>query len=106
MIMKKHAVITTYYCYGCEKPSQENLKQKFNFDGNIEDIYVNFSNKFDPFHMETIPNIGISKRKDLVYGKIFISQCLRISRKQSPAKMQVRRVLSSIRLLERRLVIV
>jgi hypothetical protein len=70
--MKKHAVITTYYCYGCKKPSQENLKQKFNFDGNIEDIYVNFSDKFDPSNVKTIPNIGTSKRKDLVYGKIFM----------------------------------
>jgi len=70
--MKKHAVITTYYCYGCEKPSQENLKQKFNFDGNIEDIYVNFSNEFDPFHMNSIPSVGITRRRDLVYGKIFV----------------------------------
>ena len=70
--MKKHALITTYYCNGCHQPSQENLKNRFNFDGNVEDIYVNFSNEFDPFHMETIPNVGMTKRKDLVYGKIFV----------------------------------
>jgi hypothetical protein len=70
--MKKHSVITTYYCNGCHEISQEHLKSKFNFDGDVEDIYVNFSNKFDPFNMEEIPNIGITGRKDLVYGKIFL----------------------------------
>jgi hypothetical protein len=70
--MKKHAVITTYYCNGCQQPSQENLKNKFNFDGDLEDIYVNFSNEFDPFNTEKIPNVGATRRKDLVYGKIFI----------------------------------
>jgi hypothetical protein len=70
--MKKHAVITTYYCNGCKRPSQEDLKNKFNFDGDVEDIYVNFSNEFDPFNMEKIPNVGITRRRDLVYGKIFV----------------------------------
>ena len=70
--MKKHAVITTYYCNGCQEPSQENLKNKFNFDGNVEDIYVNFSNEFDPFNMDKIPNVGVTRRRDLVYGKIFV----------------------------------
>ena len=70
--MKKHAVITTYYCNGCQQPSQENLKNKFNFDGNVEDIYVNFSNEFDPFNMDKIPNVGVTRRRDLVYGKIFV----------------------------------
>ena len=70
--MKKHSVITTYYCNGCHEISQEHLKSKFNFDGDVEDIYVNFSNKFDPFNIGEIPNVGITGRKDLVYGKIFL----------------------------------
>lgn len=70
--MKKYSVITTYYCNGCQKPSSEDLKNKFNYDGNLDDIYVNFSNEFDPFNMEKIPDVGISRRKDLVYGKIFL----------------------------------
>jgi hypothetical protein len=70
--MKKHSVITTYYCYGCQKPSQQDLKNKFNYDGDVEDIYVNFTNEFDPFNMDSIPNIGVTRRRDLVYGKIFV----------------------------------
>jgi hypothetical protein len=70
--MKKHAVITTYYCYGCQKPSQQDLKNKFNYDGDVGDIYVNFSNEFDPFNMDSIPNVGVTRRRDLVYGKIFV----------------------------------
>jgi hypothetical protein len=70
--MKKYSIITTYYCNGCQKPQQEELKNKFNYDGDINDIYVNFSNEFDPFDTTKIPNIGITKRRDLIYGKIFM----------------------------------
>lgn len=70
--MKKYAIITTHYCYGCQQLSQGNLKNKFNYDGDENDIYVNFSNEFSPFDFTKIPNVGNSKRKDLVYGKLFL----------------------------------
>jgi hypothetical protein len=70
--MKKYSIVTTYYCNGCQKPQQEELKNKFNYDGDVNDIYVNFSNEFDPFNMTKIPNIGITNRRDLIYGKIFM----------------------------------
>lgn len=69
--MKKYALITTYYCIGYEKPSIEYLKTRFNYDGDIEDLYVNFSNDFDPWHKDNL-NVGLSGRKDLVYGKIYM----------------------------------
>jgi len=69
--MKKNAVITTYYCNDCLEPSKDQLKKKFNIDGETEDIFVNFSSEFDPFHIEKILDVGLSKRKDLVFGKIF-----------------------------------
>lgn len=69
--MKKYSLITTSFCTNCAEPSKELLKHKFNYDGDIEDIFVNFSNLFSPFDFTKIPNIGISKRRDLVYGKIF-----------------------------------
>jgi hypothetical protein len=68
----KNAIITTYYCNGCTKPSKEECKQRFAYDVNSEDFYINFSDDFDPFNFGNIPNIGHSKRKDLVFGKIFI----------------------------------
>jgi hypothetical protein len=70
--MKKYSLITTSYCLNCIKPSKEELSNKFNYDGELSDIYVNFSNTFSPFNFELIPNVGITKRKDLVYGKIFL----------------------------------
>lgn len=69
--MKKNAIVTTYYCNLCEKPNILELRKRFNFDINDEDFFVNFSNDFDPFNMQLIPNVGPSKRKDLVFGKIF-----------------------------------
>lgn len=69
--MKKYSLITTNFCLNCSEPNKEFLKLKFNYDGKIDDIFVNFSNKYSPFDVTNIPNVGISKRKDLVYGKIF-----------------------------------
>jgi hypothetical protein len=69
--MKKNAVITTYYCKNCGQPTKETLKTRFNYDGNTEDFFINFSNDFDPWNIESIPYVGPSKRKDLVFGKIF-----------------------------------
>lgn len=69
--MKKNAVITTYYCNNCDQPTKEILKTRFNYDGNTEDIFINFSNEFDPFHFDRISDVGPTKRKDLVFGKIF-----------------------------------
>lgn len=69
--MKKYSLITTSYCSNCIEPTKEELSNKFNYDGDISDIYVNFSNNFSPFEYKNIPNIGITKRQDLVYGKIF-----------------------------------
>lgn len=70
--MKTYCLITTYYCNGCQLPSKDNLKEKFNYDGNLDDFYINFSNTFDPFNTTEIPNVGFTKRRDLVYGKIFL----------------------------------
>ena len=70
--MKKYSLITTSYCLNCSEPTKSELQNKFNYDGDLSDIFVNFSNKFSPFDMSQIPNVGISKRKDLVYGKIFL----------------------------------
>lgn len=69
--MKKYSLITTSFCSNCSEPNKEHLKTKFKYDGEVDDIYVNFSNKYSPFDFTNIPNVGISKRKDLVYGKIF-----------------------------------
>jgi len=68
--MKKYALVSTYYCFGCPTPLKENVKQQFNYDGDIEDLYVNFSDDFDPWHMDHL-TVGESGRKDLVFGKIF-----------------------------------
>jgi hypothetical protein len=70
--MKKFSLVTTYYCFNCTEPSKIDLSKKFNFDGELSDIYVNFSDKFSPFDYTNIPNIGVTKRKDLVFGKIFL----------------------------------
>lgn len=70
--MKKYSLITTLYGYNIEKPSINELIAKFNYDGYVEDFYVNFSKKFSPQNFEQIPNVGMSKRKDLIYGKIFL----------------------------------
>lgn len=70
--MKKYCLITTYYCNGCGEPDKGFLKNKFNYDGELEDIYVNFSNEFSYNNFSIIPEVGITKRKDLVYGKIFL----------------------------------
>lgn len=69
--MKKYTLITTYYCMKCEEPTKKDLKNKFNYDGELDDLYVNFSNNFDPWNKDYL-NVGISGRKDLIYGKIFL----------------------------------
>jgi len=66
--MKKYSLITTYYCKDCNYSTDN----RFNFDGNSEDFYINFSNEFSPFDMDKIPYVGVTKRRDLVYGKIFL----------------------------------
>ena len=66
--MKKYSLITTYYCKDCNYSTDN----RFNFDGNSEDFYINFSNEFSPFDMNKIPYVGVTKRRDLVYGKIFL----------------------------------
>jgi hypothetical protein len=69
--MKKYALATTYYCKDCSCPTKEELKERFNYDGDVKDIFINFSNEFDPWNKDHL-NVGISGRKDLVYGKIFL----------------------------------
>lgn len=69
--MKKYALTTTYYCTNCKCPSKEELKSRFNYDGDIDDLYINFSDKFDPWHKDEL-DVGATGRKDLVYGKIFL----------------------------------
>jgi len=67
-----YTLLTTYYCNGCKKPTNDELKIKFNYDGSLDNIHINFSSLFDPWNSENIPNVGITRRKDLVYGKIFL----------------------------------
>jgi hypothetical protein len=70
--MKKYALVTTWYCKECNPPSKEHLIQKFNYDGDADDIYLNFSNQFDPWHKDNL-NVGhTGNRPDLVKGKIFL----------------------------------
>jgi len=71
--MKPYCLVTTYYCYGSNvrPPAHEHIKAKLRYDGLLEDLYINFDNSFDPWHMDHL-NIGMSRRKDLIYGKIFL----------------------------------
>lgn len=70
--LKKYALVTTYFCLDCPQPTKEYLLQRFNADCDIEDIYINFSNSFDPWHVDHL-NVGVARgRKDLIYGKIFL----------------------------------
>jgi hypothetical protein len=41
--MNKCALVTTLYCDKCPKPTTIELKNKFNYDGDNEDIFINFS---------------------------------------------------------------
>jgi len=70
--MKKYCLVTTYYCNGCESPNKEHVKNKLNFSADISDLYLNFSNTFSPHNFDKLPYVGVSKRKDLLYGKIFL----------------------------------
>lgn len=70
--MKNHCLITTYYSDGGSQPSSEQLKTRFNTDCDVEDIYVNFANNISPFKMHEVPDVGATKRKDLVFCKIFL----------------------------------
>lgn len=69
--MKKYCLISTYYGIGANTISSIDAKNRFNYDGNIEDLFINFSDKFGPYNTPGI-SVGNSKRKDLVYGKIFM----------------------------------
>lgn len=69
--MKKYALCTTYYCMNCAYPSKEEVKQKFNYDGDLQDLFINFSNEFDPWNKDHL-RVGLTGRRDLVYGKIFL----------------------------------
>jgi len=70
--MKKYCLITTYYAKGITCPSKEHTKIKFNYDGEEDDLYINFSDAFDPWNTADLLCTGNSRRKDLVYGKIFL----------------------------------
>lgn len=67
----KYCLITSYYNYGGGQPSLDSIKYKLNYDGSINDLYINFDNTFDPWHKEHL-KVGCSGRKDLIYGKIFL----------------------------------
>jgi hypothetical protein len=69
--MKKYALASTYYSFNSKRPSIDEVKRKFNYDGDVDDLYLNFSNEFDPWHKDHL-NVGVSGRRDLVYGKIFL----------------------------------
>jgi hypothetical protein len=70
--MKDYALVTTYFCHGCEQPTPQQLLERFNADCPAEDMYINFSDRFDPWHVDDI-EVGVARgRKDLLYGKIFL----------------------------------
>lgn len=69
--MNNFCFVTTSYCENCEELSSQHLKLKFNIDCSEDNVFANFSNNFSPFNHSNIPNIGATRRKDLVYGKIF-----------------------------------
>ncbi len=69
--MKKYSLITTYYGKNATCPYKKDIKNKFNYDGFEDDLYVNFSNEFDPWNKDHL-SVGSSGRKDLIYGKIFL----------------------------------
>jgi hypothetical protein len=69
--MKKYCLVTTYYGKDTACPSKENTKSKFRYDGHEDDLYINFSDTFDPWNTEHL-SVGYSHRKDLIYGKIFL----------------------------------
>lgn len=70
--MKKYCLVTTYYCDKCGNLNKESVKSKLNFSGDISDLYLNFSDTFSPYNFDNLPYVGVSKRKDLIYGKIFL----------------------------------
>lgn len=55
----------------CGCPSTKEVKTQFNYDGDIKDLHINFSSKFDPWHTEHL-GLNVSGRKDLIYGKVFL----------------------------------
>jgi hypothetical protein len=67
----KNAIISTYYCLGCQEPSKDECRSRFAYDIDDNDFHLNFNNDFNPFDFSNITNVGVSKRKDLVFGKIF-----------------------------------
>ena len=67
----KNAIISTYYCLSCQEPPKSECRTRFGYDIEDEDFYLNFSNDFNPFDFSNISDVGVSKRKDLVFGKIF-----------------------------------
>ena len=69
--MKKYCLISTYYGMNTKHPSKNDVKNKFLYDGKNDDIYINFDNSFDPWNTGHL-SVGVSGRKDLVYGKIFL----------------------------------
>jgi hypothetical protein len=68
---KKSCLVTTYYGLNAQYPSKNDVKNKFLSDCEDEHLYINFDNSFDPWNMEHL-SVGASRRKDLVYGKIFL----------------------------------
>jgi hypothetical protein len=69
--MKKHCLISTYYAFQSDKPSRVEVKGRFNYDGDVDDIFINFSNNFDPWHTDHL-DVGGHGRSDLIYGKIIL----------------------------------
>jgi hypothetical protein len=69
--MKKSCLITTFYSLNKSCPSKIDLKEKFRCDCLVDDIHINYSDYFDPWNSNHL-KVGDSKRKDLVYGKIFM----------------------------------
>lgn len=70
--MKLNCLITTYFCDGGTIPSSQELKRRFNADVSEDDIFVNFTDKVSPYKLDHIPNVGPSRRRDLVFCKIFL----------------------------------
>jgi len=69
--MKKYCLLSTFYGWEINQPTPEEIKSNLNYDGDINDLYLNFSNTFDPWHKDHL-NVGHSGREDLIYGKIIM----------------------------------
>ena len=68
---KPFCLVTTYYGLNSDKPNLVDVSRKLNYDGKLNNFFINFDNTFDPWNTDHL-NVGVSWRKDLIYAKIFL----------------------------------